>query len=117
MEKDADGKTLIKENANQLLDSLLQTISRTEANKVDGKISETLRNVLFGAFGEDLASRNIFRGRDVGLASYKLLTKCYGSGYRPQVCFPSWTPHHCYSKNDLKENVAHDPLVFTAEEI
>ena len=82
LEQDSDGVTQLKEDANKRLDSLLQTVSRTQANKVDGKISDTLRNVLFGAFGEDLASRNIFRGRDVGLPSYSEMMKCYRGSAR-----------------------------------
>lgn len=85
LEQDADGVTQLKKDANQRLNQVLKSVATTPANKVDGKISDTLRNVLFGAFGEDLASRNIFRARDVGLLSYKDMVKCYGGEYQPQV--------------------------------
>lgn len=85
LEQDADGATKLKNGAAHSLDTLMKSVATTPANKVDGRLSDTLRNVLFGAFGEDLVSRNIFRDRDVGMASYKELTKCFGSDYRPQV--------------------------------
>jgi hypothetical protein len=75
----------LKDDAQQRLDELLNAVATTPANKVDGKISNTLRNVLFGAFGEDLASRNIFRARDVGMVSYRQLTECFNSQYSSPV--------------------------------
>lgn len=55
-----------------------------QAAERDGKFSDALRNVLFGpqngtAFGEDLASRNIYRGRDLGYGSWASLVECWGT--------------------------------------
>lgn len=55
-----------------------------QAAERDGKFSDSLRNILFGptngtAFGEDLACRNIYRGRDLGYASWAALQECWGT--------------------------------------
>lgn len=62
-----------------VLDDLLSAVARNPSNKVDGKFSDTIRNVLFGAqpgsmFGEDLATRSLFRGHDMGLVGYQACT-------------------------------------------
>lgn len=74
-----DGGWAMRDNANGLLDGLLSNGANNPAAERDGKLSDTLRNTLFGDFGEDLASRNIFRGRDMDIVDYKDLAKCYGA--------------------------------------
>ena len=64
--------------ANARMDALLAAAGAHVANEIDGRISDALRNTLFGAFGEDLAARNIFRGRDVGVPWYKDIARCHG---------------------------------------
>jgi hypothetical protein len=78
LEQDEASVTL-RSDAEERLVELLRAVATSKANQVDGKLSDTLRNTLFGAFGEDLASRNIFRGRDVGLVDYADIAKCYGT--------------------------------------
>ena len=63
--------------ANNDLDNLLATVAAARANEIDGKMSSALRDTLFGDFGEDLSSRNVFRGRDVGLPGYGEIAMCY----------------------------------------
>ena len=58
---------------------LLTAVAGTPANEIDGKFSSALRNSLFGMFGEDLASRNLFRGRELGVPGYAALAKCFGN--------------------------------------
>ncbi len=61
------------EISNHGIDSLLKGISLQAANEVDNQIVDDVRNFLFGppgAGGFDLASLNIQRGRDHGLADY-----------------------------------------------
>lgn len=55
------------------IDSLLLGLSSNLANEIDSQIVDDVRNFLFGAPGSggfDLASLNIQRGRDHGLADY-----------------------------------------------
>ncbi len=55
------------------IDSLLLGLSSSLANEIDNQIVDDVRNFLFGAPGSggfDLASLNIQRGRDHGLADY-----------------------------------------------
>ena len=66
-----------KANSDQLVDTIMRKLSTTSANEIDGKLSDALRNFLFND-GEDLAGRNIFRGRDIGLPTYAGLAKCFG---------------------------------------
>ena len=47
------------------------------AQKVDSKVVDGLRNVLFGV--EDLVTRNFFRARDIGLGTYQQIAACYGT--------------------------------------
>jgi len=75
-----------KPNANTLLSNIMLQLSTTKANEVDGKLSDALRNFLFGRdMGEDLAGRNIFRGRELGIPTYGGLAKCYGLEPDPVV--------------------------------
>jgi len=53
----------------------LDLASKTPAQKVDNKVVDGLRNIMFGH--EDLVTRNLFRGRDMGLPTYREISKCY----------------------------------------
>lgn len=59
---------------------ILHGLATQVAQKVDTKVVDGIRNFLFGEPGEggfDLASLNIQRGRDHGLADYNSLRKAY----------------------------------------
>jgi hypothetical protein len=73
------------------MDDLVRDVASYRCAELDGKISDALRNTLFGEVGHDLATRNIFRGRDMGLASYADLARCYGTVLDPKVCkYANW---------------------------
>ena len=62
-------------------DPILKYLATDNAQEVDLKLVNGLRNFLFGppgAGGFDLASRNIQRGRDHGLSDYNTTRKAYG---------------------------------------
>eukprot|EP00892_Ulva_mutabilis_P005792 jgi/Ulvmu1/3585/UM169_0003.1 len=66
-------------DADTFLDSLVRNLATSPANELDGKISDAIRNTLFGRIaGEDLVGRNIFRSRDVALPTYAGLAECFG---------------------------------------
>lgn len=63
------------------IDSILKFLASDNAQEVDTQIVDSLRNFLFGAPGQgglDLASLNIQRGRDHGLADYNTTRVAYG---------------------------------------
>ena len=63
------------------IDPVLKYLASDRANEVDTRIIDDLRNFLFGppgAGGLDLASLNIQRGRDHGLANYNSVRAAYG---------------------------------------
>ncbi len=63
------------------IDSILKYAASTNAEELDNQIVDSLRNFLFGppgAGGFDLASLNIQRGRDHGLADYNSVREAYG---------------------------------------
>lgn len=65
------------------IDSLLIGAASQLANEIDNQIIDDVRNFLFGppgAGGFDLATLNIFRGRDHGLASYNQVREDIGLG-------------------------------------
>lgn len=69
---------LLKETG---IDTILKYSASTQAQEDDNQIVDSLRNFLFGAPGQgglDLASLNIQRGRDHGLADYNAVRKAYG---------------------------------------
>eukprot|EP00892_Ulva_mutabilis_P005677 jgi/Ulvmu1/3481/UM160_0003.1 len=75
---DAPSVTL-KPSAAQDIDDIFTALATTPANEIDGKLSDTLRDFLFGVGeGEDLAGRNIFRGRELGVPTYAGLAECFG---------------------------------------
>jgi len=62
-------------------DPILKYLATDNAQEVDLKLVDGLRNFLFGppgAGGFDLAARNIQRGRDHGLADYNTVRRAYG---------------------------------------
>ncbi len=63
------------------IDPILKYLSTSQAEEVDNKVVDGVRNFLFGPPGSgglDLASLNIQRGRDHGLASYSNARVAYG---------------------------------------
>ena len=63
------------------IDPLLKYLASDPASEVDTKVVDAVRNFLFGAPGQggfDLASLNIQRGRDHGLADYNTTRAAYG---------------------------------------
>lgn len=63
------------------IDPLLKYLASDPTNEVDTKVVDSVRNFLFGAprtGGFDLASLNIQRGRDHGLADYNTTRAAYG---------------------------------------
>ncbi|SMP71721.1 Ca-dependent carbohydrate-binding module xylan-binding [Neorhodopirellula lusitana] len=63
------------------IDSSLKFLSSIQAQEIDTRIISSLRNFLFGEPGSggfDLASLNIARGRDHGLADYNTTREAYG---------------------------------------
>ena len=61
--------------------SILRGLASQQAQEVDNKVVDAVRNFLFGNPGEggfDLASANIQRGRDHGLADYNTVRQSYG---------------------------------------
>ena len=63
------------------IDPILRGLASQQAQEVDNKLVDGVRNFLFGKPGEggfDLASLNIQRGRDHGLADYNTIRKAFG---------------------------------------
>ena len=63
------------------IEPLLKYLASDRAQEVDTKVVDDVRNFLFGAPGQggfDLASINIQRGRDHGLADYNTVRAAYG---------------------------------------
>ncbi len=63
------------------IDPFLKAVASGNAQEVDLKLVDDVRNFLFGAPGQgglDLASLNIARGRDHGLADYNTTRAAYG---------------------------------------
>ena len=70
-------------------------LSTTSANEIDGKLSDALRDFLFGRdMGEDLAGRNIFRGRELGVPTYGGVAQCFGTPVDTTVCHRPQPPSH-----------------------
>ncbi len=81
---------LLKETG---IDSILKYLASDRAEELDTKVIDDVRNFLFGAPGQgglDLASLNIQRGRDHGLADYNTMRKAYG--LKPVKTFADITP-------------------------
>ncbi|HEY4233723.1 MAG TPA: peroxidase family protein [Lacipirellulaceae bacterium] len=63
------------------IDGILKYAASTQSEELDSQIVDSLRNFLFGDPGQgglDLASLNIQRGRDHGLADYNTVRAAYG---------------------------------------
>src|SRR5207237_1773310 len=63
------------------IDPLLKYLSSDPASEIDPQVVDSIRNFLFGPPGSgglDLASLNIQRGRDHGLADYNSVRAAYG---------------------------------------
>lgn len=64
------------------IEPFLQGAIGTNAQKADHFIVNGLRNFLFSAgpniIGEDLSTRNLFRGRELGIGTYGQILSCYG---------------------------------------
>lgn len=63
------------------IESILRGLAAQQAQEIDTQVVDDVRNFLFGppgAGGFDLASLNIQRGRDHGLASYNQVRIAYG---------------------------------------
>jgi peroxidase len=63
------------------IDGILKYAASTQSEELDNQIVDSLRNFLFGQPGQggfDLASLNIQRGRDHGLADYNSTRAAYG---------------------------------------
>lgn len=63
--------------ASSKLDDIAMFCAQSRANELDGKFVSALRDSLFGKFGEDLASRNLYRGRDMRLVDFGALAECF----------------------------------------
>ncbi|MGK0188206.1 MAG: peroxidase [Verrucomicrobiales bacterium] len=69
------------EIANNGIDSILRGLASQVAQEIDNEVIDAVRNFLFGPPGSggfDLASLNIQRGRDHGLASFNDVRESYG---------------------------------------
>lgn len=63
------------------IDPILKYLASDRAEEIDTRVVDDVRNFLFGAPGQgglDLASLNIQRGRDHGLADYNTVRAAYG---------------------------------------
>src|SRR6185503_1817924 len=63
------------------VDGILKYAASTHAEELDNQVVDSLQNFLFGRPGQgglDLASLNIQRGRDHGLADYNSVRAAYG---------------------------------------
>ena len=60
----------------QGIEPFLNAALNEPAQKVDAKVVDGLRNIMFGA--EDLVVRNLFRARDLTMGRYQDIALCYG---------------------------------------
>lgn len=69
----------VRSTAEDNIARLFNGLATEAAGEPDGRLSDSLRNILFGfRHQEDLAARNIFRCRDLGLSSYANMARCFG---------------------------------------
>eukprot|EP00892_Ulva_mutabilis_P006211 jgi/Ulvmu1/3962/UM180_0002.1 len=85
----SDPTITYRNDAEQVFTDIKQALSTTRANEADGKLSNALRNMLLSQ-GEDLAGRNIFRGRDIGVPTYGGVAQCFG--LTPDAATEAQTP-------------------------
>lgn len=84
------------------IDPFLKGAASGDAQEIDSKVIDEVRNFLFGppgAGGLDLASLNIQRGRDHGLADYNTVRAAYGL---PRVTSFSQITSNVTLQNQLK---------------
>lgn len=66
------------------IEAFLHDATFTPSQRMDNKVVDTLRNMLFGppanGAGEDLISRNMARSIEIGMGSYEELRALYGIG-------------------------------------
>lgn len=74
------------DKANADYERLYQQARTSLCANLDGKFADSLRNTLFGPFGEDLATRNMWRSMEVGMKPYDDLAECYGVPATRTVC-------------------------------
>eukprot|EP00892_Ulva_mutabilis_P005800 jgi/Ulvmu1/3592/UM017_0004.1 len=92
MEGSADTPSVTyKDNAESSVANVMAALSTSTANEIDGRLSDALRNFLFGrSEGQDLAGRNIFRSRELGLPTYAGMAECFG--ITPDATIEAETP-------------------------
>ena len=59
------------------IENIITHATTTRAEKVDNQVVDTLRDMLFGTFGMDLVSLNLFRAREVGIGTYRQINQCF----------------------------------------
>jgi peroxidase len=90
------------------IDGILKYAASAQSEELDNQIVDSLRNFLFGEPGQggfDLASLNIQRGRDHGLADYNTVRAAYGLPKLTSFSQVSSNPDVVASLTDLYPNV------------
>lgn len=65
---------------NNGIEPFLKAAAYEPAQKVDARVVDGLRNILFGdTVREDLVTRNLFTGRSNTMGTYKMITDCYST--------------------------------------
>lgn len=67
--------SFVEENG---IESFILEAQKTPSQKVDIKVVDGLRNILFGDFGHDLVTRNLYNGRNLQLGTYQMIADAYG---------------------------------------
>ena len=71
--------------ANRQVKQLMSKARTSLAGDLDGLFPDSLRNILFGKFGEDLFTHNAFRAAEIGMQPYEVLAKCFRTKPDAQV--------------------------------
>ena len=76
------------------MEKMIAGLVKQPAQQFDRFVTNQISNLLFkkngSSFGEDLAARNIQRGRDHGLASYSKYYELYGPPSDPNKKMMNW---------------------------